>query len=212
MRNLIILINLSIIIAITSIFTQSEKAESKEETKGGVSQASSLSTTDISSEIGSAIRSTFPKDEVAAEETNADKAIASFLTEMAESRMIHVEGGKTASQRATSRPLKDFGALINSDHLRMLDDLKKIANKKTVKTPEWIRGEEASALNDLRAVHGKAFDKKYVKVMMSDLKRDVKVLRRATESPDADIQVFATKYLPLMEGHLAKAKALKKSL
>lgn len=215
MRNLIIIINLSIIIAITTIFTQADRFE---EAGAEMTQAGSVSPTEkISSEISSAIRSTFPvkdKSEKPEEKSEkvADKALTTFLSDMVVRRMVELEEGKTASQRATFRPLKDFGALVAEDHQKMLDDLKKIAAKKGVAVPEWISPDRAAGLNALREVHGKPFDKKFLKTMINDLKRDAKILKDATVSSDADIQVFATKYLPVVESHLAKARTLKKSL
>src|SRR5690554_2564329 len=119
MRNLIIIINLSIIIAITTIFTQADRFE---EAGAEMTQAGSVSPTEkISSEISSAIRSTFPvkdKSEKPEEKSEkvADKALTTFLSDMVVRRMVELEEGKTASQRATFRPLKDFGALVAEDH------------------------------------------------------------------------------------------------
>jgi putative membrane protein len=211
MRNLIIIINLSIIIAITTIFTQSDNTTKN---NSEVTEAGSLSTSDISKEIGSAIRSNFPKDEPSSlsEKLNADEEVVTFLLKMTEARLADVEGGKTASQRATSRALKDFGSLVVKDQTNMLEALKAIASKKQISVPEWLGPSKASSLDNLREVHGKTFDKKYIRGMISDLKRDVKILRNATESSDADIQVFATLYLPVLESHLESAKALKRSL
>ena len=70
--------------------------------------------------------------------------------------------------------------------------------------------ENADDLEDLRKAHGKAFDKKFIRMMIIDHKRDIVKLEKATRSNDADVQVFATKYLPVVEGHLVKIKALKK--
>ena len=211
MRNLIIIINLSIIIAITTIFTQSERLQAS---IGEVSQAGSVSPAEISSEISSAIRSTFPSKETEAENSArvASKAVSSFLSDMTAARMVNLEEGKTATQRGTFRPLKDFGASIAEDHQKMLEDLRKIAAKKDIAVAQWISPDRATDLNALREVHGKTFDKKFLKIIIGDLKRDAKILKNATESPDAEIQVFATRYLPVVENHLARAKALKKTL
>ncbi|HYI78569.1 MAG TPA: DUF4142 domain-containing protein, partial [Chryseolinea sp.] len=64
-------------------------------------------------------------------------------------------------------------------------------------------------LTDLKEVHGKSFDKKFIRMMIIDHKRDLKKFEKATRSTDADIQVFATKYLPYVQSHLQKIKALK---
>jgi putative membrane protein len=70
--------------------------------------------------------------------------------------------------------------------------------------------DKAEGLNDLRKVHGKSFDKKFIKMMIIDHNRDIKKLERAVLYGDPDIQVFATKYLPIVQSHLDQIKALKK--
>ncbi len=46
-------------------------------------------------------------------------------------------------------------------------------------------------------------------MMTIDHKRDVKKFERATRSRDADVQVFATRYLPYVQSHLERIRGLK---
>jgi putative membrane protein len=202
MKNLITIINLSIIIGITTIFTQSDKLASQgdEQMKRSV-KAVNAETSALTSPSKNSTSLTSANDET-----------TEFLYEMTEARLMDLEEGKTAAQRGTTRALKDYGVLMVKDQTEMLKDLKKIAEGKHIQVPLLVGEEKRQGLEDLRKVHGKDFDKKFIKMMINDHKRDVRKFEAATHSNDADLQVFATKYLPIVEAHLIKIKALKKDL
>jgi putative membrane protein len=211
MKNLITIINLAIIVAITNIFTQSEGDRSirKQEIESEQSAAKATDE-DIREEGNRMIKSDFtPWSSRDNEESIADKARADFFEKMTASAMIKLEKSRTASQRATFRKLKDYGASVMNDQSKMVEELKTIARKKGIKLSEELNTAPEELLGELRHIHGKNFDKKYIKMMMADLKSDVKILEEATRSDDADIQVFGTKYLPVLQSHLDKIKSFK---
>ena len=201
MKNLLTIINLSIIIGITTILTQTDKIAS-------LSEGSDEKTEMVSAGINASIP-VVPAKEVASRPIVSAEA-QDFLKAMTEARVMDLEQGNTASQRATTRPLKNYGILMVKDQTEMLKDLKEIAEKKNVSIPLWVGPEKADGLEDLKKLHGKDFDKKFIKMMIIDHKRDLKKLEKAIYAADADIQVFATRYLPIVQDHLEKIKALKK--
>ena len=89
-----------------------------------------------------------------------------------------------------------------NDQTEMLHEIKKLAVLKNVPVPTGLGPDKAEGLKALKDVHGKSFDKKFIKMMTIDHKRDVKKFERATRSSDADVQVFATRYLPYVQSHL----------
>lgn len=206
MKNLITIINLSIIIVITTIFTQSDKLKTNDnkvvKSQKQTSEAGRTNT----------VTSDFVSVELPTKEkSKADEVVINFLQEIAEVRLMDLEEGKTAQQRATTKALKDYGSLIAKDQAEMLENLRKIAERKKVSIPSWVGPEKAEALSELKELHGKFFDRKFIKMMMIDHKRDIKKLENAIHYGDADVQVFATRYLPVVQSHLDKIKALKKS-
>lgn len=207
MKNLIIIINLSIIIGITTIFTESDRlSNDKTEAKKSQTQESAKpeTTNTVKSDFFSV--KTFDKSK-----PDVDGEIADFLKEMTEARLMDLEEGKTAQQRATTRSLKNYGSLMVKDQSEMLNNLKKIAADKKVPIPSWLGPDKTEGLGDLKEEHGKSFDKKFIKMMIIDHKRDIKKLEKAIQYGDADLQVFATRYLPVVQSHLDQIKALKKS-
>lgn len=202
MKNIIILINIAIIAGIAAIFTDPESAERPD------AKQSKSEVIDISAEMKPTAQSNFiSAKDVTAETT--DEFVTEFITDMAEARLMDLEEGKMAQQRSTSRDLKSYGTLMVNDQTEMLNEIKKLAALKGVALPSSLGKQKEKGLNDLKEVHGKSFDKKFIKMMIIDHKRDVKKFERATRSTDADIQVFATRYLPYVESHLQKIKALK---
>lgn len=207
MKNLITIINLSIIIGITTIFTPSDRTK-----QDGKAQTTNTGVGQYPTGIKKAIKSDFTGDaQPTKEKPVVDEATVGFIKEMAEARLMDLEEGKTAAQRSTTRALKDYGSLMVKDQTKMLEDLRKIAEVKNVMISSWLGPEKAAGLEELKKVHGKSFDKKFIRMMIIDHKRDVQKFEKATQSGDADVQVFATKYLPVVQSHLEKIKTLKKN-
>jgi putative membrane protein len=203
MKNLITIINLSIIIGITTIFTQSDNAQN------GSSTPADKEASGYHAKVNDAIKSDVIAVAPSSKKSLVNEAVEEFLQEMTEARLMDLEEGKIAQQRGTTRSLKDYGSLMIKDQSKMLDELKKIANLKKVTVPTWLGPDQAEGLEDLRKAHGKSFDKKFIKMMIIDHKRDIKKLEQAIHSRDADIQIFATKYLPTVQSHLDQIMALK---
>jgi putative membrane protein len=202
MKNLIILINIGIIIGIVTIFTDNESSK-----------------TDVSMNSGNFAVDAAKKNKVVSSDFTAlskdsntksgvDEFVKEFITEMAETRLKDLEEGKIAQQKSTTKELKSYGTLMVNDQTEMLQEIKKLAARKNVSVPSTLGPDNAEGLKALMDVHGKSFDKKFIKMMIIDHKRDVKKLERATRSSDADVQVFATRYLPYVQSHLQRIKSL----
>jgi len=141
--------------------------------------------------------------------SDTDESLEKFISEMAEARLMDLEEGKIAQQRSTTKDLKSYGTLMVNDQTEMLLEIKKLAALKNIKVPDELGPDKTEGLRELKEVHGESFDKKFIKMMTIDHKRDVKKFERATRSDDADVQVFATKYLPYVQSHLDKLRGLK---
>jgi putative membrane protein len=217
MKNLITIINLAVIFGVTSILSKYDKVEEK---KGKDELVTAVRVSGESEAIGT-VQSNFTiwpvqwtgddNEDKAVGNEEVDEAIIKFVAEMTETAMLDLERGNIAAQKATNRPLKDFGALIVNDQSSMLDELRLLAVQKNIAIPTELRHDKAKQVSGLKEIHGGSFDKKFVAMKIKDLKKDVKKIERATRSSDADIQVFATKYLPVVQSHLDRIKALRRT-
>ena len=202
MKNFIILLNISIILWVTSIFSvdhstgdrRTEMSQPKSENRlAGIRMEEKKSKASSKSITGSTSLEVFD-----------------FVRSASEARVMDIAQGKIAEQRATTRALKDYGTLMVTDQTRMLEDLKKIAVEKGFAVTEDLGEKKSSGLEALKRKHGKDFDDKFVKMMTIDHRRDLKEFEEALSSTDPDIKVFATKYLPLVKSHLDMIKAIKR--
>ena len=157
------------------------------------------------------------KNEVRVERKNAAKAekgkvnkdIADFLVNAADGRMMGMKQGKLAVLKGTTSEIRAYGQLMESDQAKMLKVIKKLAKKRKITLPRIISAEKEDGFKDLTAKSEKAFDKKFIKMMKIDHKRDLKAFKNAREFNDPEIKAFAEEYLPMIQSHLDKLDGLK---
>jgi len=134
---------------------------------------------------------------------------ATFIREMADARMMDTEEGKLARDRGTTDAIKQYGEWMITDQAIILKALQSLASAKGVSLPDKLSREKAEGLADLKKEQGVDFDKKFMKMIVIDHKRDIKAFREAAESEDAAVKTFASKFLPVIESHLVKIEEIK---
>ena len=134
---------------------------------------------------------------------------ANWAVEAANGGMTEVEMGKLARDKATSQRLKDFGAMMVSDHGKAGDQLKQIAASKNITLPANLSDKSQKELDDLNKKTGKDFDKAYMDMMLDDHKHDVDKFQKASNDlKDPDLKSFAAQTLPVIQMHLDSIKAI----
>ncbi len=136
-----------------------------------------------------------------------------FVTKAAGGGMMEVELGKTAQKNAAGKEVKEYGKMMETDHTKANNELKKIAANKNISLPDALPREHAMHVSDMQSKTGNDFDKAYIKMMVEDHNKVIEMFRKAaTDNTDKDIRDFASKTLPVLEKHLAEAKAIKEKL
>lgn len=218
------LINIGLVILIASFIPEATDADNRSTAGRSINQVSA-SLLELPSErptilavhdngrtkAGRLTKTSIPARSVPSRKA-VDPAVQDFISEISEARIMDREEGKLAAQRGTSRSIKDYGKKMVEDQTEMLKELKEIASERDLKVESELGKRKAMGLSDLEALHGKNFDSKFVRMMIVDHRRDIRKLEKATRSDDADIQVFATKYLPVVQKHLEEIEAIKKEL
>jgi putative membrane protein len=142
-----------------------------------------------------------------------EKSDQEFLTKAAEGGIAEVNLGQLAAAKATAPDVKAFGNLMVTDHGRLNDELKALAQKKGVTLPTGPGKEGEETFNKLSAKNGKDFDKAYIDAMVKDHEKDVKEFEKASkEAKDPDVKAWAATSLPVIQNHLHMAKDIKKNL
>lgn len=134
-----------------------------------------------------------------------------FLTEMTDARLMDCEEGREAVKKGTTEEIRKYGQLMIDDQTYLLNELQKFAATKNITLPTEISEKKRNALKDLKEKSGADFDKKFIKMICIDHKRDVRKFKKEAECKDSESRAFASKHLPMIESHLQKIEQIKKN-
>jgi putative membrane protein len=136
-----------------------------------------------------------------------------FLTDAARGGMAEVELGKLAADKASSPEVRDFAKKMVDDHSKANDELKSLAQSKNLTLPTDISPKDKALRSRLAKLSGAAFDRAYMRAMVTDHRLDVNEFRQETKmGKDPDIKAFASKTLPTLEEHLKLAQTTDKTV
>ena len=146
--------------------------------------------------------------------TGENKNTNNFAMKAANGGILEVELGRLAQEKAQSQEVKDFGAMMVTDHSKANDELKALATLKNITLPSTLGEDEQKHVNDMTKLSGKEFDKKYVSMMVDDHKEDIDLFKKAAEDDktEAEVKAFAFKTLPTLQKHLDRITALDKKI
>jgi putative membrane protein len=148
-------------------------------------------------------------DTMAKTPLKVDKDDADFAVEAANGGMAEVQLGQLAQTKATSPEVKAFAAKMITDHTKANEKMMALAKQKNITLPAAINNEEQKLMADLSKKTGADFDKAYVKAMVDDHDKDVKMFEKeATDGKDADVKSFASTTLPVLKMHQSMIKGI----
>jgi putative membrane protein len=143
---------------------------------------------------------------IAIAEENPD---AAFYKKAAEGGIAEVQLGKLAQDKAPTPSVKEFGAMMITDHSAANDKLKAIASRKNIKLPTSPSVAQMATKTKLEVLSGAAFDKSYITGMVKDHEEDIKEFQTEADSgQDPDAKAYAVATLPTLRTHLKKIQAI----
>jgi putative membrane protein len=132
-----------------------------------------------------------------------------FGTKAAEGGLAEVELGRLATQKASNDDVKKFGQMMVDDHTKANDQLKPLLQQKSMTAPETLEGKDKAVYDRLSKLSGDAFDRAYMRHMVEDHEKDVKLFKReAASGSDQELKQFASSTLPTLEKHLQDARQI----
>ena len=132
---------------------------------------------------------------------------STFATKAAQGGMAEVKLGELAKEKASSQPVKDFGQKMIDDHSKANDELKGIAGRKGITLPQSLDPKDQATYDGLAKLSGPAFDRDYMRDMVTDHRTDVNEFKReANAGRDPQVKSFAESTLPTLQEHLEQAK------
>ena len=139
-----------------------------------------------------------------------DEQTAEFLVKSADARMMDKLEGSMAAKKGTTAAVREYGMQMVKDQSTLLAKIKQLAASKNITLPSGISKKKQDGKEQLSKKTEEAFDRKFISMMKIDHERDIKIFTEATRSKDKAVSNFAMKYLPLIQSHLDKVKALDK--
>jgi putative membrane protein len=140
-----------------------------------------------------------------------DDEVAEFLVKSADARMMDAEEGILAAKKGSKKSIQKYGRWMVKDQGILLREIKKLAAKRSIALPTTISDKKENGREDLASKDGKEFDEEFIKMMIIDHERDIKLFENAIEFDDQEISAFAKKYLPTIQSHLEGIKAIDQS-
>jgi putative membrane protein len=134
---------------------------------------------------------------------------AAFYKNAAEAGIAEVEAGKLAQDKGGSQQVKDFGAMMVTDHSAANDKLKALASSKDITLPSSSSVGQMANKAKLDVLSGDTFDKSYIKGQLKAHRQAVALFKKeSTAGQDSDAKAFATATLPTLRSHLKAVTAL----
>ena len=142
--------------------------------------------------------------------SNADK---DFISRVAYNDNAEVDEGNIAFTKAIYRGIKDFGAVMVTDHNKSKGDLKVLAKNLGIRelpiSPDDAHNEQIVVLN---FVQGRTFDSTYMKLQLADHKAAIDLYQNEIDNgSDIRVKEFASTHLPTLQMHKMMADSLIKA-
>ena len=132
-----------------------------------------------------------------------------FMANAARGGILEVQLGNLAAQKASSNDVKQFGERMSTDHGQLGQKLQQLASNLGVTLPQDLKPEQQAVVSRLEKLAGKAFDREYMREMVSDHTKDISEFERASsQATNPDIKQFASEALPTLRDHLKSAREI----
>src|SRR6185437_7571900 len=136
-----------------------------------------------------------------------------FLQKAAQANMAEIQMGQLAQQNGSNASVKQYGERMVTDHSKLNDEAKELAEKKGITLPTTVTQKDQATYQDLSSKTGNDFDKAYITEMIKDHQTDIAEFQKEARSAmDPDIKSLASKALPTLREHLQLARNAAKQL
>lgn len=142
---------------------------------------------------------------VASAETASDRA---FLKKAIEGDNSEIMLGKIAQARGASPGIKDFGAMLVTDHTKAREEAMRVAARIGVMMPTRLKKEVEDERGKLERLSGAAFDGEFARYMVKDHRHDIADFEKEVVSGHGATAALAKTQLPILRKHLNAAQRL----
>jgi putative membrane protein len=130
-------------------------------------------------------------------------ADAVFAREATIGGMAEIAMAKMALTKSGDNDIKNFADMMAVDHVRTTGELKNLLKTKSLPMPNTLDAPHRQTADSLDKLSATAFDKAYVKIMIDDHKKTLKLMQdEAQNGKDADLKAFAGRTSAIVQTHL----------
>lgn len=142
---------------------------------------------------------------------NGSNTDQDFMKTAAYGNFDEMDAGQLAASNGTDASVKDFGKMMLADHGKAETELSLLAKTKQIGLPNGPDQEHIETKQQLMKLSGRTFDSAYISAQVTDHKTTVDLFQNEiSNGKDQDVKNFASKYLPAIKMHLAKADSIAK--
>lgn len=149
-----------------------------------------------------------------AESGKVGRADERLMKEIARANLAEISTGKLALEKSQNDQVKSFAQKMIDDHTKALDELKQLAQAKSITLPMEPDRQQKATEKRLSALSGEKFDKQYVEQVGERSQRGThKLLKQAsTKAQDADLKNYASKTMGVVESHQQMAEETERNI
>lgn len=141
-----------------------------------------------------------------------DDAGYTFIQTASETSLAEIEASTLAKKTSKNRRVLQFADMLIVHHTQLGGELKQLQSQSQLNFADTIGLDDQKTIAGLTKKSGDDFDKGYIKMMVDDHKRTVKLFNNAKSKKPDPIDSFVKKNLPVIEAHLDSAKAIASAL
>ena len=148
---------------------------------------------------------------MASDAATTGNAAQTFLLDAIKGNNGEMKLGRLASEKGSSKAVKDFGAMLVRDHGKAGADALTLATAAGLSQTNSTAPEADAEYAKLEALAGADFDKEFARYMVEEHRKTITKFELAAKDTQArDVADFARKTLPTLKKHLEAAQALTK--
>jgi putative membrane protein len=135
----------------------------------------------------------------------------SFITQAIQGNLAEISMGKLAQDKGGSDAVKQYGAMLVTDHTAANDKATQAAKTLGVTAPTEPTSEQKQMHDTLAKASGQTFDRDFAREMVQDHQKDVADYKAEADASTKDAaSQYAADTLPRLQKHLSDAQTLAK--
>jgi len=143
-----------------------------------------------------------------------NKADEKLVVQLAQANITEINTAKLAEEKSKNDQVKTLAKKMMDDHSKALDELKQLAQSKSVILPTEPDRQQKLVENRLMALSGEKFDKQYVEQIAERARKGEHklLLQVGSKAQDMELKNYATKTLAVIESQQQLVKDTSRSI